>query len=58
MTVATEIRQVVRRLMRSPMFTTVTLLTIAIGVGANSGVFSVINSDLLKPLPYPNAHPG
>jgi cell division protein FtsX len=57
-TFVTDIRQVVRRLMRSPMFTTVTLLTIAIGVGANSGVFSVINSVLLKPLPYPNAHPG
>src|ERR1017187_9598330 len=47
-TFVTDIRQVVRRLMRSPMFTTVTLLTIAIGVGANSGVFSVINSVLLK----------
>ena len=54
MTVATEIRQVVRRLMRSPMFTTVTLLTIAIGVGANSAVFSVVNGVLLKPLPYPD----
>jgi putative ABC transport system permease protein len=47
-----EIRQVVRRLMRSPMFTVVTLLTIAIGVGANSAVFSVVNGVLLKPLPY------
>jgi predicted permease len=51
---ATEIRQVVRRLMRSPMFTVVTLLTIAIGVGANSAVFSVVNGVLLKPLPYPD----
>ncbi len=54
MTVGSEIRQVVRRLMRSPMFTVVTLLTIAIGVGANSAVFSVVNGVLLKPLPYPD----
>ena len=40
--------------MRSPMFTVVTLLTIAIGVGANSAIFSVINGVLLKPLPYPD----
>ncbi len=51
---ATEIKQVVRRLMRSPSFTAVTLLTIAIGVGANSAVFSVVNGVLLKPLPYPD----
>ena len=47
-----EIRQVVRRLRRAPLFTAVTLLTIAIGVGANSAVFSVVNGVLLKPLPY------
>ncbi len=42
-----------RRLLRSPMFALVTLLTIGIGVGANSAVFSVVNGVLLKPLPYP-----
>ncbi|MBZ5725010.1 MAG: ABC transporter permease [Acidobacteriia bacterium] len=52
MTVTNEIRQVVRRLLRSPMFAIVTMLTIAIGVGANSAVFSVVNGVLLKPLPY------
>src|ERR1039458_3733661 len=50
-----EIRQVTRRLMHSPMFTIVTLLTIAIGIGANSAIFSVVNGVLLKPLPYPDA---
>lgn len=39
--------------MRAPMFTVVTLVTIAIGVGANSAIFSVTNGVLLKPLPYP-----
>ena len=50
----TQLKHVLRRLMRSPMFTVVTLLTIAIGVGANSAIFSVINGVLLKPLPYPD----
>ncbi|HLY17289.1 MAG TPA: ABC transporter permease, partial [Bryobacteraceae bacterium] len=48
-----QLKHVVRRLVRAPMFTLVTLLTIAIGVGANSAIFSVINGVLLKPLPYP-----
>ncbi len=50
----TQLKHVLRRLMRSPMFTIVTLITIAIGVGANSAIFSVINGILLKPLPYPD----
>ena len=55
MAVVNEIRQVVRRLMRSPIFTIVTLITVAIGIGANTAIFSVINGVLLKPLPYPDA---
>lgn len=50
-----QFRQVLRRLCRAPMFTAITLLTLAIGVGANTVIFSVIEGVLLKPLPYPHA---
>ncbi|MGD0735847.1 MAG: ABC transporter permease [Terracidiphilus sp.] len=49
-----QLRQVVRRLARAPLFTAITLLTLAIGVGANTVIFSVIDAVILKPLPYPN----
>ncbi len=50
-----QLKQVVRRLRRAPLFTAITLLTLAIGVGANTVIFSVIEGVLLKPLPYPQA---
>src|SRR5438105_915017 len=51
--IANELRQATRRLVRAPLFTVITLVTLAAGVGANTLVFSVLESVLLKPLPYP-----
>jgi len=48
-----HIKQVLRRLARAPLFTAITLLTLAVGIGANTVVFSVVEGVLLKPLSYP-----
>ena len=50
----TDIRHGWRSLLHNPVFAVVGLLTIAIGIGANAAVFSVVNSVLLKPLNYPH----
>src|SRR5690242_998291 len=49
-----QFKQVLRRLGRAPMFTAITLVTLAVGVGASTAVFSVLEGVLLKPLPYPH----
>lgn len=50
--VATEVRQAVRRLGRSPLFTLLALATLGLGVGAFTSVYAVVESVLLEPLPY------
>jgi predicted permease len=52
--ILTDLKFAFRRLRKSPGFAVTVLLTLAIGIGANTAVYSVVSSVLLKPLPYPD----
>ena len=50
-----HLNQILRRLVRMPLFSGVAILTLAVGIGANTAIFSIIQGILLKPLPYPRS---
>jgi len=55
MSIATLLRAVLRRILKSPAYVSMVLLTLGLGIGANVAIFTVVNSVLLNPLPFPDA---
>ena len=55
-TISRDVRFAIRGLAREPRFAGVCVVTLALGIGATTAIFSVVNAVLIQPLPYPDAH--